>query len=120
MAFDYTTARAVASAIIADFGSPGVVTKKGTKGGFDSEGNVTADIADTTINGTVTPLLKAKAHEIDGSNVITGDGFVFFDSVTAPEINMQITLNGKAYRIVAVSGLTSVGSVNVFRKLQLR
>ncbi len=120
MAFDYTAARATASAIIADFGAPGVITKKGTTGGFDGDGNVTADVADVTINGTVTPLIKYESHEIDGTKIIHNDGYVFFHSTAEPEVNMQITIDGKVLGIVSIYKLDSVGGVNVFRSLQLR
>ncbi len=120
MAFDYSGARAEAFALIAEYGAAGQAIKKGTTGGYDSEGNVTPDIPDVAIDGTVTPLLQYKTREIDGSSIQMGDSFVFFHSETAPEINMQITINSKTLRIVDIYKLDSVGDINVFRKLQLR
>jgi len=49
MAFDYDGARAEAAALIAEYGEASQIVLKGTKGGYDSEGNVTADVPDVTI-----------------------------------------------------------------------
>lgn len=120
MAFDYDGARAEAFALISEYGEAGQVVLKGTKGGFDSEGNATPDVPDVVIDGTITPLLQYRTREIDGTNILSGDTFVFFHSETAPEINMQVTINSKTLRIINIYKLDSVGGVNVFRKLQLR
>ena len=50
----------------------------------------------------------------------SGDSYCFFHSEDEPEIGMLPTDNGKAWRVVSIIELTSVGGVNVFRKLQMR
>lgn len=120
MAFDYDGARAVAEEIITTFGAAGSVVKLGVTGGTDEWGDPIADVADVVITGIITPLLRYKLKEIDETNIKTGDSFVFFHSINAPEINMQTTINGITYRVVNIMNLDSVGGVNVYRRLQLR
>ena len=120
MEFDYAQARATAEKIISKFGVAGAVIKKGSIGGNDEWGDPIADIPDVTIDGIVTPFMAAKKAEIDDTNVLMGDGFVFFHSDIAPEIGMQTTLNGQTYRIVNMKVLNSVDDINIYRKLQLR
>ena len=122
MAFNYPKARLTAERLIKNFGSANQVIKKGTKGGYDSSGNVTADVPDVVIDGTVTPLLNYNSHEVDGVNILASDMNAFFHSEIAPEIGMQITVNGVTFRIVSIYSLGSADavSVNVFRQLQLR
>lgn len=120
MAFDYSGARNEAYSIISEYGQTGSVIKKGVTGGDDEWGDPIADIPPVTINGIITPFLAAKKAEVDDTNVLMGDGFVFFHSDIAPEIDMQTTLNGITYRIIAMNVLNSVDGINVYRKLQLR
>ena len=120
MAFDYSGARDEALALISECGAPGQAIKKGTTGGYNSEGDLAPDTPDVVIDGIVTPLLQYKTREIDGSSIQAGDSFVFFHSETEPEINMQITINGKTLRIIDVYKLSSVDDINIFRKIQLR
>ena len=121
MAFNYSKVRDTAKRIITNFGGAGQVIKKGIpSGGFDDNGDSIAATADVTISGIITPLLRFKKSEIDGSAIQTDDTFVFFHSDTAPEIDMQITLNSKTFRIIDIVTLSSVDDINVFRRLQLR
>lgn len=119
VAFNYEKARWKATAIISKFGDVGTFVVKGNTGGFDDEGNVIDDTADSYINGIVTPLLQYKTNEIDGTTIKIGDSYVFFDGAEVP-INAVITLNGDTLRAVSNKELTSVGGVNVYRKIQLR
>lgn len=119
-AFDYVNAHSVAVNLIAKFGQSASVVKKGNASGFDGSGNILATTADTTIIGTVTPLLKYKQSEIDGESVLMGDSYVFFDSSVTPEIGMMITINSIQFRIINITTLTSVDDINVYRRLQLR
>lgn len=121
MAFDYSSARQSAKDIISEFGAPGSVVKKGDPGGgFDVNGDPVAPSPDVIINGIITPLLRFKTNEIDGSTIQAGDSFVYFHSDTAPEIDMQVTINSITFRIVDLKVLTSVDDINVLRRLQLR
>ena len=119
-AFDYANARSVAVKLITKFGQAGQVIKEGNESGWDSSGNVIAAQPDVTIDGIVTPLLQYKQFEIDGEHVLATDSYVFFDSSTAPEIGMMITINAQQFRVVNVTIMTSVDGINVYRKLQLR
>ena len=116
-AFDYAAARVTAANIIAKFGTSGTFTLPGASGGYDDYGNAIPDEPDTVLTGTVTPLLQYKAGDIDGDNILAGDCFVFFHSDAAPDVGMY----HKGLRVVSVYALDSAdGSVNVFRKVQLR
>ena len=120
MAHDYAGDRQLAEDLITEYGAASAVIKKGTTGGTDAWGDPKPDEPDIVINGTITPWLDAKTREIDGENILRGDGFVYFHSDTAPEINMQTTINGKTFRIVDTKVLDSVDDINVYRRLQLR
>lgn len=119
--FDYSKAREVAAKLIDKFGAPSTFVVAGQNaGGYDDFGNVIAPSSDTVINGTITPLLSYKQAEINGETIQQGDGYVFFHSDTAPPIDSKTTINGLVYRAVWVEQLSSVGGVNVLRKVQLR
>ena len=121
MAYDYAAARKLALKVITKFGAPGSVVKKGVSGGgFDNNGDPIPDSPDVTILGTVTPLVRFKTSEIDGETILKGDSWVFFHSEVEPEVDMQTTINFETFRIVAIGDLSSVGDVNIFRRLQLR
>jgi hypothetical protein len=120
MAFDYDDARDLALELINEFGEAGEVIQVGSTGGYDAFGDVTPAVADVVISGIVTPILDYANSEIDGANVIAGDGYVYFHSDIAPEIDMQLTINSKTFRVINVISLDSVGGVNVYRALQLR
>lgn len=118
--FDYNEAALDAAEQIEFWGQAGQAVKQGNASGWDSSGNVIPAQPDVTIDGTVTPLLKYKQSEIDGNHILTTDSFVLFDSSTAPEIDMMITINGDTFRIKSLKVLSSVDGINVLRKLQLR
>ena len=119
--FDYADARVTAEALIGEFGQGVVLVKKGNDGGYDPEtGDPIAPTLDTQIGGVVTPLLSYKSAEVDGELIQSGDSYCFFHSDDEPEIGMLLTDNGKVWRVVSIIELTSVGGVNVFRKLQMR
>lgn len=125
--FDYSEARATAEAIIGEFGEEAFIVKPDTEGGYDPEtGDPIAGQPGYEIKGLVSPLLdydtitQSGASEADGGTVLSGDKFCFFHSTEEPEIGMVLTVNGRAWRVVSIVDLTSVGGVNVFRKLQLR
>jgi hypothetical protein len=121
MTYNYPASRKQAQRIISKFGAPGSVVKKGEPGGgFDVNGDPVAASPDVTLFGTVTPLVRFKTGEIDGTTILKGDSWVFFNSETSPEIDMQITLNFETFRIVDLEKLTSVDDINVFRRLTLR
>jgi len=121
VATDYARARASAKRMISNYGQPSQVIKKGIAAGEpDAWGDISPAEPDTVIDGIITPWLDAKTGEIDGENILRGDGFVYFHSDTAPEINMQTTINGKTFRIVNTKVLDSVDDINVYRRLQLR
>lgn len=119
VAFNYENARLTATKLITKFGASGSFVVKGNDGGYDDDGNVIASQPDTSISGIVTPLLQYKTNEVDGTTIKTGDSYVFFDGAEVP-INAVITLNGDTLRAVSNKELTSVGGVNVYRKIQLR
>ena len=118
--FDYTEAHAVAVEVITFFGKPANLVKKGNTSGMDEYGNVTAATPDVTISGLVSPLLKYKKFEVDETNVLSTDSYVFFDSTAQPEIDMIITINSDEYRVINFEAITSVDDINVYRQLQLR
>lgn len=121
MPYDYAAARRLAEKVITKFGAAGSVVKKGiTGGGFDANGDVIPDSPDVIIPGLVTPLVQFKTKEIDGTTIQAGDSYVFFHSDTIPAVDMQITINTETFRIVGIIKLSSVGDVNIFRRLQLR
>ena len=118
--FDYTEAHAVAVELITFFGEAGSLVKKGNDSGVDEYGNTTAATQDVTILGLVTPLLGYERFEVDETNVLSTDSYVFFDSTAQPEIDMIITINSDEYRVINFESLTSVDDINVYRQLQLR
>jgi hypothetical protein len=120
MNFDYDAAREIARQTIEKYGGAGQAIKPGATGGFDSSGNVTPDIADVIIDGIITPLVLYTIKEINGTSIKEGDSWVYFQSDTKPDVNMQITLNGVTLRIVAIPTVTSISGVNIYQKLQLR
>ena len=119
-AFDYANANAVAARLITKFGQTGEVVKEGNDSGWDSSGNATPATSGFVTNGIVTPLLQYKKFEIDGEHVLATDSYVFFDSSTAPEIGMMITINAQQFRVVNVTIMTSVDDIKVYLKMQLR
>jgi hypothetical protein len=118
--FDYNEAHEVAAELIKYFGEQTVLMKKGSGLGFDKYGEPIAIVSDSTINGTVTPLLDYTIEEIDSETIFRGDSFVFFDSEEKPEIGMMIEINDRVFSVVNIEELNSVSGVNVYRKLQLR
>ena len=123
MAFDYDESRLDAFEIINDFGGSGSVVSKGSTGGFAQDGSILANSNDTTITGSISPLMSYKNNEIDGKSIIMGDSFVYFQADTnADKINVdtQVTLNSKTFKVKSVKDLSSITDINVFYKLQLR
>ena len=121
MTQDYNRARNDALNVIKFYGAAGQVIKKGADGGgLDVNGDPEPATPDVIINGTITPKLQFKSSQIDGTNVIMGDSFIYFHSDTNPEIDMQTTLNGETYRVVDIMSLSSVDNIRVFTRLQLR
>ena len=120
MAFDYDEARETALEIINEFGDSGEFILKGTTGGYDAYGNETEATDDVTISGIITPLLSYSTAEIDGEAILATDNYCYFHSDTAPEVGYTVTINGDEFRAISIDELTSVGGVNVYRKIQLR
>lgn len=124
--FDYDKARLTAEKLIDKFGAGGSFIKHNNDGGYDGDGNAIPAEPDITVNGTVTPLLEYDtqtmkgASEAQGTTIQSGDKYCFFHSDTAPEIGSVITINGETWRLVSIVDLTSVGGVNLYRKMQLR
>lgn len=120
MGFDYQQAALDAKAIIEEFGASSSFTVKGSGGsGSDIFGSPIPTEADTTISGTVTPLLQYRHMEIDETNIKTGDAYVFFDGSLVPD-DALITINSTELKVVKTKTLTSVGGVLVLQKIQLR
>ena len=122
MSFDYNEYRETAAGMITDYGGAGQIVKKGTTGGKNVSGDVTADTPDLTIDGIVTPLVKYKTSEIDGDSILNGDSWVYWqtDSATEIEVNMQITLNSVTFSIKDINPFSSIDDINLYYKLQLR
>jgi len=120
MAYDWDNARLISLGQIEKYGAPGSVVKKGTTGGFDSNGDVKAAVPDVVIPGTITSLSDYKPREIDGTVIQVGDSWAYFHSETPPEIGMQTTVNGVDFRIVGTPKLVSLDGVVIWQKLQLR
>ena len=120
MTLNYAQKRKSVERAIKNVGKAHTVVKKGTKGGFDASGNVTADVPDIEITGIITPLLRFKQHEIDGQDILASDSYVFFHSDDVPEIGMQTTINSEVYRVVDIKKIDSLENINVYRRLQLR
>ena len=125
--FNYSEARATAEVIIGEFGESATLAKLGTDAGYDpNTGDPISSTPSSYVDGVVTPLLeydtqtRSGASEEAGATILSGDKFCFFHSAEAPEIGMVLTVNGKDWRVVSIVDLTSVGGVNVFRKLQMR
>ncbi len=118
--FDYQKARQTAERLINKFGNNVTLLKEGEAGGEDAFGDPIPGTPDILVSGTITPKLDYSFSEIDGSFIQMGDCYAYFHSDTAPEVGMTVTLNGDNYRVVDITDLTSVGGVNVYRKLQLR
>ena len=119
--FNYSEARATAEALIGEFGESATLVKPGTDAGYDpNTGDPIPSAPGSYVDGLITPLLSYKSTEVDGELIQTGDSYCFFHSDEAPEIGMALTINGHDWRVVSIVDLTSVDSVNVFRKLQLR
>ena len=121
MAYDYLKAQAQVNGQIAKYGASGTFVKLGSSSGYDDSGNATPGTPDINVDGIVTPLLKYKKHEMDGTKIIVGDAYVYFDSDNdaALEVGMLITINGKTLRLVDVDKLQHE-SIVVYVKLQLR
>ena len=118
---DYNKARATAERLITKYGAAGTVVIEGNDGGYDSATmQPISATPDVTINGTVTPVMPYSSREIDGSTILSTDGFVYFHADSIPTIGATHTQNGKLYRVQGVKTLTSVDGVNVYTKLQLR
>lgn len=120
MPYNYIRAKEIAARAILKYGEAGQVTLKGSSGGFDDSGDATPDTPDTVINGIITPLVAYTTREIDDKTILNGDSWVYFDSETEIEVNMQTTLNGVTFRIVKVFKLSSVDDIVIYRKLTLR
>lgn len=120
MAFDYIQARQDAKEIIEEFGADGSFVQPGNNGGLDSSGDPVAAQLDITISGIITPLLQYKTKDIDDTQVLMGDSYVFFHSADPVEVGMITTVNNKTFSVKHVTTLDSVGDINVYRKLQLR
>ena len=121
MSFDYAKARLVAKSLIEKFGQAGTFTVKGSGGGgYDENGNPIAPQPDVVINGTVTPLLKYKQHEVDGERILSTDSYVYFHSDDEPPIDSVTTINGSKYIVKNIMKLDSVNNISVYRKIQLR
>jgi len=120
MAFDYEQAAIDASEIIAEFGEAGTVYAPAVSGDDPDTGLPMTSIAEVTLTGIITPKLKYKTSQIDGSNVLASDSFVFFDTTGEPIVGMLTQINSELLRVVAVDSLKSVGGVKVYHKLQLR
>ena len=119
MAFDYAAAALTAKSLVENFGGSGLFVIKGATGGEDINGDPIADEPDTTISGTITPLLQYKQKEVDGTNVLMGDSYVFFNGDSVPD-NAITTVNGKEFRAVKSTALTSVDGVRIYQKIQVR
>lgn len=120
MTFNYDKANATAKKIINKYGGAGSLIKKGTTGGFDSGGNTKPDSPDVAIDGIITPLVKYKSNEIDGETIIKGDSWVFFQSASLVEIDMQTTINNKTFSVKGIETLSSISDINIFQRLHLR
>ena len=118
MSFDYAKSRATAEKIITKFGQSSKVYSKGETT-TDMLGN-TITIGGEEVAGIISPKLAYSSNEIDGENIIKGDGYAFFHSDTEPSIGMLTDLNNETLRVVSVEKLDSVNNINVYRKLQLR
>ena len=120
MAFDYAQAAIAASEIIAEFGEAGTVYAPEISGNDPDTGLPMTPIAEVTLTGIITPKLRYKKDQIDGSNVLASDSFVFFDTTGEPLVGMLTQINSELLRVIAVDSIKSVGGVNVYHKLQLR
>jgi hypothetical protein len=120
MAFDYAQAAIDASEIIAEFGEAGTVYAPAVSGNDPDTGLPMTAIAQVTLTGIITPKLQYKKNQIDGSNVLASDSFVFFDTAGEPLVGMVTQINGELLRVVAVDSLKSVGGIKIYYKLQLR
>ncbi|GAG97019.1 unnamed protein product [marine sediment metagenome] len=120
MTYNYTTARATARRSILKYGSTGEVVQKGQTGGYDDNGGVVADTADVTITGVITPLVLFADEETNGTSIIKGDSWVYWQSDTAVAVDMQVTLNSETFKIKAVTAVQSIANVIIYERLQLR
>lgn len=118
--FDYAKARAVAKNLIEKFGGVGSFTLSGASAGTDRYGEPLPAQPNVIINGTVTPLLSYKQHEIDNDRILATDSYVFFYSDEIPAVDSITTINGKDFIVKDIVKLSSVDGVNVYTKLQLR
>lgn len=107
MAYDYLKAQAQVNGQIAKYGNDGTFVKLGSSSGYDDSGNSTIGTPDINVDGIVTPLLKYKKHEMDGTKIIVGDAYVYFDSDNdaALEVGMLIAIGTKVYRLVGIDKL---------------
>ncbi|MCP4280978.1 MAG: hypothetical protein GY776_13375, partial [Alteromonas sp.] len=113
MATNYAGFRSLAERLIASSGQSVPLITKGNTGGYDDSGNVLAPTPDTSITGTTTPILRYKSHDVDGSSILTSDGYVFYHSNSQAEKGMYITISGDELRVVRVTELKSVGGISV-------
>lgn len=112
---------ALAVEMINDFGFAGSFVKKGQAGGVDDYGQTIPASPDITVTGRVTPKLSFKQHEIDGTNILASDGYVFFDSDSGkPDVGYEITLNGLVWRVISDMSFVNPDSQVMFLKYQIR
>lgn len=120
MTFDYAQAAIDASEIIAEFGEAGTVYSVEVSGNDPDTGLPMATTQQVTLTGIITPKLRYKKDQIDGSNVLASDSYVFFDTTGEPLVGMLAQINSELLRVVKVDSLKSVGGIKIFHKLQLR
>lgn len=116
--FDYSKAQATAQRLIDKFGDGGSFTRT-SQGNIDPvTGNSTGG-STLTISGTITPILSYKNSEVDGASIMQGDGYAYFDG-QGLRVGDYTTVNNETWRVVSVSGITSISGVNVYQKVQVR
>lgn len=116
--FDYTKAQATVKKLVEKFGESGSFTRT-VQGAIDPATGEQGASTETTISGTVTPVLRFSNDEVNGESVQRGDGYVYFDGDELA-INDKVTINGEKWRCVDVSKIKSVSGVLVYQKVQLR
>ena len=116
--FDYIKAQATAKKLVEKFGESGAFIRT-VQGAIDPATGEQGASTESTINGTVTPVLRFSNDEVNGESVQRDDGFVFFDGDELA-INDKTTINGETWRCVDVSKIKSVSGVLVYQKVQLR
>jgi hypothetical protein len=121
MAYNFGAGRERARRQILKYGHENELFISGRSGAYNAQGGkITASEDVAAIRGICTSIAEYDTKEIDGKNILSSDGWVYFDSEEEPKQDMLITINGKKYRVISIKVIESGLGSFICRKLQIR